>query len=306
MDIINGYQIIKNFSAEDAGFCKWGFAEKGGYEYFIKEFLAPKYPLESHGLDPAAMEKKKKQCESFFAEKKKLYQAIASCRTGNVIAVEDFFRNGAKYYAVTQKVTATKLSLKQISELEQEKKYTLIRSLTYSIARLHSKSVIHADIKPENILIKKTEAGFYTGKIIDFDSGFLESSVPEEIQGDQVYLAPEVRLHMMGEKVSITTKLDIFALGILFHQYWTGEMPSMLPDYDYVFESVLDDSPAFLDGSIPPVLRYIIEKMLEKDPASRPSAVDILRALDTTIPGRTSFPENVRTREKGFRQLGDL
>lgn len=306
MDIINGYQMTGKFSAENAGFCKWGFAQKDGHEYFIKEFLAPKYPLESHELDPVTAEKKKKQCERFFEEKTALYRAIGACRTGNVVAVEDFFRNGAKYYAVTQRVAPAKMSLEQIARLDPQKKYALIRSLTYSFARLHSRSVVHADIKPENILIKKTEAGFYTGKIIDFDSGFLEDSVPEEIQGDQVYLAPEVRLHMMGEAAAITTKVDIFALGILFHQYWTGNLPAMFPGYDYLFESVLDDSPIFLDEGIPPAMRIIIERMLGKDPESRPSAAKILRALDVIMFGRTYSPPVSDTGDKGFRPLGDL
>ena len=36
MQVINGYQMTGDFSTENAGFCKWGFAEKGGHTYFIK------------------------------------------------------------------------------------------------------------------------------------------------------------------------------------------------------------------------------------------------------------------------------
>ena len=307
MHIINGYRMTTDFSAENAGFCKWGFAEKDGYGYFIKEFLAPKYPLDSHKLSPSMMEKKKKQCEQFYAEKVRLYKAIRSCRTGNVVAIENFFREGAKYYSVTQRIAPSEISLEQISRLDQTKKYVLIRSLLYSFAKLHSKSIIHADIKPDNILIKKTEAGFYTGKIIDFDSAFFEDSVPEEIQGDQIYLAPEVRLHMMEQEAPITTKIDIFALGILFHQYWSGKLPTMLSDYEYLFESVLDDSPIMLDDSIPPTMKRIIGRMLEKDPDSRPSAEQILKELDGTTPKTEETPRvSMKKGEKGFHRPGEL
>ena len=212
-----------------------------------------------------------------------------------------------------------------IARLDDEKKYVLTRSLLYSFAKLHSRSIVHADIKPDNILIKRTEAGFYTGKIIDFDSGFLEDSIPEEIQGDQIYLAPEVRLHMMEEEAKITTKIDIFALGILFHQYWSGRLPTILSDYDYVFESVLDDSPVFLDDSIPKLMRKLIGKMLNKNPELRPSAAQILKVLDTLLtstaaPSDTAAPSGTKEREaysydvaafsgkggKGFHALGDL
>ncbi len=325
MQIINGYQMTKDFSAENAGFCKWGFAEKGGQAYFIKEFLSPKYPLDSSGLSPATIEKKKRQCEAFFAEKSRLYQAIESCRTGNVVTIENFFRDGTKYYIATQRVAPSEISMEQLARLDDEKKYVLTRSLLYSFAKLHSRSIVHADIKPDNILIKRTEAGFYTGKIIDFDSGFFEDSIPEEIQGDQIYLAPEVRLHMMEEEAKITTKIDIFALGILFHQYWSGRLPTILSDYDYVFESVLDDSPVFLDDSIPKLMRKLIGKMLNKNPELRPSAAQILKVLDTLLtstaaPSDTPEPSGTKEREayfydvaafsgkggKGFHALGDL
>ena len=283
--------MTKDFSAENAGFCKWGFAEKGGQAYFIKEFLSPKYPLDSSGLSPATIEKKKRQCEAFFAEKSRLYQAIESCRTGNVVTIENFFRDGTKYYITTQRVAPSEISMEQIARLDDEKKYVLTRSLLYSFAKLHSRSIVHADIKPDNILIKRTEAGFYTGKIIDFDSGFFEDSIPEEIQGDQIYLAPEVRLHMMEEEAKITTKIDIFALGILFHQYWSGRLPTML----------------------------------NKNPELRPSAAQILKVLDTLLtstaaPSDTAAPSSTKEREaysydvaafsgkggKGFHALGDL
>lgn len=307
MHIVNGYNMTKDFSAENAGFCKWGFAEKGGYEFFIKEFLAPKYPLDSHKLSPEMVRKKKKQCEQFYAEKTRLYRAIELCRTGNVVIVEDFFREGAKYYAVMQRITPSTITIEQISKLDLKRKYVLMRSLLYSFAKLHSRSIVHADVKPENILIQETPAGFYTGKIIDFDSSFFEDSVPEEIQGDQIYLAPEVRLYMMEEEASITTKIDIFALGILFHQYWSGKLPIMYSDYEYLFEAVLDESPVLLDNDIPIVIKKIISKMLEKNPDSRPSAAQILRTLDRALTDRVPVtPVTSEKGKKGFRHPGDL
>ncbi len=39
-DLINGYEITKDFSTKDAGLSKWTFARKGGSVFFIKEFRA--------------------------------------------------------------------------------------------------------------------------------------------------------------------------------------------------------------------------------------------------------------------------
>ncbi|HAL88711.1 MAG TPA: serine/threonine protein kinase, partial [Clostridiales bacterium] len=240
MDTVNGYQIRKPFSSENAGFCRWAIGEKHGRAYFIKEFLSPKYPADDCGLSEKTIAKKRAECEKFYNRKAKLYQAIQQCRTGNVVIIQDFFREGSKYYAVTEQVKAENLSLSQIAALPENKKMTLIRAILYSFSVLHSKAIVHSDVKPDNILVKRTENNFYTGKIIDFDASFLETEVPEEIAGDQVYLAPETRRRMMEEPVSVTTKADIFALGILFHQYWCGELPGCPKEYDYLFEAVLD------------------------------------------------------------------
>ena len=63
-EVINGYTILKDFVVA-GGMSKVSFAEKGGKEYFIKEFLTPKYPLP----DSPGSEKMKAQsriaCEAF-------------------------------------------------------------------------------------------------------------------------------------------------------------------------------------------------------------------------------------------------
>ena len=81
---------------------------------------------------------------------------------------------------------------------------------------------------------------------------------------------------MNEEDVDLSEKIDIFALGILFHQYWTGELPRMGSDYKYAFEAVLDGSEVQLSDSIPLELRTFISRMLSKDPAARPGADEIL------------------------------
>lgn len=291
MDTINGYQIQKPFSSENAGFCRWAIGEKYGRAYFIKEFLSPKYPADDCGLSEKTIAKKRAECEKFYDRKAKLYQAIQQCRTGNVVVIQDFFREGSKYYAVTEQVKAENLSLSQIAVLPENKKMTLIRAVLYSFSVLHSKAIVHSDVKPDNILVKRTENDFYTGKIIDFDASFLETEAPEEIAGDQVYLAPETRRRMMEEPVSVTTKADIFALGILFHQYWCGELPSCPKEYDYLFEAVLDEAEVTLSEKLPESLREQIRRMLLANPEERPDAEQVLQALSGEFLSKPAEPK---------------
>lgn len=308
MQTINGFQLEKDFSTENAGFCRWAFAKKGSCDFFIKEFLSPKYPEDGCGLSEAMIEKKRAECAAFFQEKTALYSAVKKCRTGNIAINHAFFRSGSKYYAVTERMYPCPMTPEQISTLPETKKEILIRSLLYSFAALHRQGVVHADVKPDNILIKKTKNGFFTGKIIDFDSGFFESSppCPEELQGDQVYLAPEARLYMMEQVTTLSTKVDIFALGLLFHQYWCGRLPHIPEEYDYTFEAVLDGVAVMPDARLPEPLREQIRLMLSCDPRARPSAAQVLQQLMPGVISVDTASRDSRLMPDGFRPMGRL
>lgn len=280
MKTIHGYELNEGLKNTNAGFCQWGFCKKDGREFFIKEFLEPKYPVNSELFSPEAFERKIKICESFFEEKTRFYQALSECRTGNNVTIQDFFREGTKYYIVTDKIDASSVGLKEIASLSLKKKETLIRSILYSVAVFHEAGIIHSDIKADNILLKETSDGFFTAKIIDFDAGFLKETELSSVGGDLVYLSPEARLKINGEKIVLDEKIDIFALGILFHQIYTGELPKISSDDQAVFEAVLNGNPVELDDSIPLHIRSMIERMLARNPADRPSARDVLAAFE--------------------------
>ena len=271
--IINGYRLTRELSNANAGMCQWGFAEKNGHEYFIKQFLKPKYPGNEVSLSPELVERMRKLATAAFQKRKRFYDRLRECRTGNNVVVEDYFRFGSFYYAVTDRVRGPYLSVEEISELSEGKKRVLIRAILFNVMQFHEKGIVHSDLKPDNIMVRRTAEGFCTAKIIDFDSGFFSQEPPEEIIGDQVYFSPEALLHNMGKNVPVTEKADIFALGLLFHQYWTGA----LPDFDrgenrYANEALLEGSPLRLDEKLPEDVRALLTQMLAPEPETRPSA----------------------------------
>lgn len=282
MTELNGYRLSEALSTQNAGFCRWGFCVKNGHEFFIKEFLSPVYPSADSELSPKVIERKQRLCDTFFAEKKAFYVTLAKCRTGNNVVAEDFFRCGSKFYMVTDKIDGVGSDPRIVSRISDDKKVLLLRSILYSVAAFHEAGIIHADIKPDNLLLKKTARSCFTAKIIDFDSGFLANKVPSDVQGDFLYLSPEVFRRMNDPAEEITEKIDIFALGILFHQYWTGALPGIDPQYHYVFEAVQDGSAISIDPGIPEPVRSMIAEMLRLDPKERPSARSLLERFAAT------------------------
>jgi serine/threonine protein kinase len=81
---------------------------------------------------------------------------------------------------------------------------------------------------------------------------------------------------MMEEEVALSCKIDIFALGILFHQYMSGSLPGFdTSTYDYVAEAILDGAEVTLSPDIPEEFADIIYKMLLPNPAERISAKEV-------------------------------
>lgn len=276
---INGYSLLEDLTTVNAGMCKWGFAQKNGHEYFIKEFLSPKYPLDEGKLGPELIKSMRDSADAFFARKRAYYDKLGTCRTGNIMVNLDFFRHGAKYYAVTDKVCGDTLEIADVAKLAVDSKYTLINSILYSMSKVHEAGIVHSDLKPENILIKVTERGYCTAKVIDFDAGFLENDVPDNIEGSQNYFAPEAVLKTNGEDVPVTTKADVFALGLLIHQYWCGAMPKYSEEYHYISEAILNNAPVVIDPSIPKEIQKLIGRMLSKEACDRPTAKEAWKQL---------------------------
>ena len=269
LENIYGYQLVTELTSKNSGFGRWGFAVKDGRDYFIKEFLAPVWPEDGLPISDTERRRRTVECQVFYQNKLKLYEAIKKANNGNIVQIEAFFKYKTHFYVVTDKVNTTTIGISEIAELPEEKKELLLKVLTHCIHNLSNEGVVHGDLKPDNILVKKTAAGFYTMKLIDFDSSFFEDTEitdADEVQGDTVYLAPETFLCMIGECNRITVKADVFALGILFHQYLSGTLPSFAEEYDYLYEAVLDEAEYQLNPSIPDKYQKLIRKMLEKDP----------------------------------------
>lgn len=279
-EIINGYILEDGFTTKNSGFSRWGFAHKNGVEYFIKEFLSPVFP-DSPEISESIKNRRIEICKQWYTERQNVFKAISKVATGNIVIVKDFFKFGNKFYQVTDKVSGG-IGIERISKLSIGNRIMLLKVLAHCMKGLNKIKVIHADLKVDNIIVKKTVSGMYTAKIIDISDSYFESNPPknsDDIKGDFVYLAPETFLKMIDKDVNLTTKIDVFALGIIFHQYMCGKTPSISSDYQYVYEAVLNDEVPVLDGSIPIEIRSVIERMLIKEPKYRISIDEVFEEL---------------------------
>ena len=307
-EIINQYELIRPFQNQNAGFSRWSIARKGNASFFIKEFMNPRYPDEDTLEEDLRIERIR-ECESFEAKKYELYRDINEASDGNLVRIAEFFRVGSRYYMTTWWIESDGMGPDQIAGLPLKDKMLLCRTAAHSLAALHAKNIIHADIKDTNVIVHMSKGGKPVAKIIDFDACLYEYDLPEheeDLEGDQVYLSPEACLFLCGEEARLSCKMDVFAMGLLFHQYLTGKLPWFDTDvYDYAHEAVLDDFVLKADaGAIQsPRLRAIIESMLLRDPERRASATEVYSRLTAFclehFPDQTPHKEDARIHRPG-------
>lgn len=287
-DIINGYTILEDFKVT-GGMSMVSFAEKGGKEYFIKEFLSPKYPTPESPGSERIKEQKRKSCDAFEKHHRDLNTAIEKCvgKGGNLIYALDFFRYGTSYYKVTEKVDVSSLSTSEISGLPINSILLIAKSAAHSIGILHKEKIVHGDLKPDNLLIKKKSDAVYITKLIDFDDSYFESRPPEDkdnLVGTPEYYSPEQASYIMDEDDEVegsvlTCKSDIFSLGIIFTEYFTGSKPIINGEYTSIWNCVQNDGALSFKGTLVPDVERLLRRMLSLRPADRPTINEVLSAL---------------------------
>lgn len=278
-EVINGYTILEDFKVVGAGLSKWTFAQRDGREYFIKEFLSPTYPDANAPGSEKTKAKKRARCARFEAHHRGIQKALAPLSTygGNLIVTLDFFRWGAKYYKVTEKVDVEGLEPTDIAAMDFRTQLVLLKTVAHSLKILHDLRIVHSDMKPSNVLVKRTEVG-YTTKLVDFDSAYVAGSPPppEDIVGTINYYSPELLGYIQQAGVApgdLGVASDVFALGLIYCEYLTGAAPP--------FDVARFHEPAVAirsgqvlrmpRGGIPSEVADLVDRMLEGDPTRRPT-----------------------------------
>ena len=195
-----------------------------------------------------------------------------------------FFEKKTKFYKATARVDVAGLNVSSLSALPLDKKLIILKSLTNSLKLLHEANIVHGDLKLDNILISEPEKNLYVAKLIDFDNSYFSGSPPIKTVGDQVYYSPELgHYNEFPDKMlssDLQLKSDIFTLGLIFHQYLTGALPSYdTGKYKYAYAAVLNNERLTPIDAVPPKLNALLRQMLEKDYSQRPDIVQIMSWL---------------------------
>ena len=134
---------------------------------------------------------------------------------------------------------------------------------------LHGKSIIHGDIKPENILVAQGKV-----KIIDYDFLTKEDKIKHGRMGTPLFASPEIY-----RKEKYTCKIDLWSLGITIFFCITGKYPYMAKDKESLRDLVLSDFRPDYDV-LPDRYGQIVSGLLRKNPEDRITLSQVLQLLE--------------------------
>ena len=223
-------------------------------------------------------------------------RAAAALNHPNLLAVYDVGQEHRVAYLVTELLEGRTLGDLLAGEtLAMSRVVDLAAQIADGLAAAHARGIVHRDIKPDNLFV--TTDGRV--KILDFglakvtevgpqvmaDAPTRAATAPHTVLGTLGYMAPE---QVRGEPVD--SRADVFAFGCVLYEMLSGRRAFTGTTSLDMMSAILKDAPASIETTttraIPPTLVRVIDRCLEKTPATRfQSTTDLafaLRALTTS------------------------
>ncbi|WP_224365628.1 trifunctional serine/threonine-protein kinase/ATP-binding protein/sensor histidine kinase [Hyalangium versicolor] len=189
----------------------------------------------------------------------------------------------------------------------------LALSLASTLAEVHSRNVIHKDIKPSNIILEPSGEA----RLIDFGAATLQrvehlDAAPSHlIDGTLAYMSPE-QTGRMNRAVDYRT--DFYSLGVTFYELLTGQRPFQGRDALEWFHAHMAQNPKpphEVNAQIPPALSAIVMKLLAKVAEERYQSAEGVKAdlercreglskntLEAFTPGALDIPNHFQVPQR--------
>jgi serine/threonine protein kinase/tetratricopeptide (TPR) repeat protein len=218
-------------------------------------------------------------------------KAVAALNHPNILGIYDFGTDGEHTYAVMELLEGKSLRERlKAGPMDPEQVLEIAQQVAAGLTVAHAKGIVHRDIKPENIFL--TREGRV--KVLDFG---LAKQLPVEApvaQGTTVALSPGQLTsrgmifgtigYMSPEQVrgdAVDARADIFSFGVVLFEMLTGKRAFDRDSAPETMAAILRDDPPMDEGSgrnLPPALRDLLDRCLEKKPDRRLPSMQVLSA----------------------------
>ena len=207
----------------------------------------------------------------------------------NIVPIYSVDEKDGLVYFVMQFVDGDNLGkrIKDTGPMDVHDVRRILGEVASALSLAHSRSVVHRDIKPDNILLNKED-----GRAIVTDFGIARAisdgadsrlTATGVAIGTPHYMSPE---QCAGDR-DVDGRADLYSLGVVGYQMLTGELPFTANTTPALLVKQISEAPTPVDrkrAGVPEDLARIVMRLLEKDPANRfNDATELEHALESGV-----------------------
>ncbi|KAK6143991.1 hypothetical protein DH2020_020811 [Rehmannia glutinosa] len=212
------------------------------------------------------------------------YGVVPDGAGGTLATVTEFMANGSLRTAL----------IKKDKLLDHRRKLIIAMDAAFGMEYLHSKNIVHFDLKCDNLLVNLRDPHRPICKVGDFGLSRIKRNtlVSGGVRGTLPWMAPEL---LNGSTTRVSEKVDVFSFGIALWEILTGEEPYANMHCGAIIGGIVKNT---LRPQIPercdPEWRNLMEECWSADPEARPSFTEItyrLRSMSAALQtkGQTSL-----------------
>lgn len=206
-------------------------------------------------------------------------KAAAKLSHPNIVGIYDVGQDENKHYIVMEYVAGETLKkrVQRDGRIPVDEALRIAKEIACALRHAHANNLVHCDIKPHNILIMPD------GRIKVADFGISRAVTSSTLTyngtviGSVHYFSPE-----QAKGTKITTKSDIYSLGVVLYEMLTGELPFTGETTVSIALKHLQEEPKPIcqhDRTFPPVIEAIVQKTMAKDPLERPDSGKLIEDI---------------------------
>ncbi len=233
-------------------------------------------------------------------------QSASSIGHRNIVTIDDFgAMDDGQVFLCMEYLAGESMSEAMMAPggLEPIRALSLMMQVCEGLHAAHQKGIVHRDMKPENVFITQPDDMPELVKILDFGIAKVASNDDQNLTktgtvfGTPHYMSPE---QAMGQKDKIDARSDIYSMGVMLFEIFTGELPFKAESFMGILSQHITAPPPAPSTvqpgkNIPRQVEEVIQRAMAKTPEQRYGSTlemrDALAAVrDSIAPGAAAAP----------------
>jgi len=264
---VGAYELGKLLGAGGMGHVYRATKGPGGRAVAVKVLAA------ELARDPKAVERFEREAE-----------AVQRLDHPNVIRILEIGSARGQHFLAMELVSGPSFRRMIRDRGEPRRVIGILAQVADGLAHAHERGIVHRDIKPDNVLINRSNQA----RVADFGLARLSNvtslTTDGQMLGTAKYMSPE---QAQGQKAGAGS--DVYSLGVMLYEAITGELPfASETQHGFIFKHVAEAPPRpELHPGFPPPLGRLALDCLEKDPEARPTMREVAARLRAALEWRS-------------------